>query len=604
MLELTVNGKQVRKPAKTHMRLLDFLREELYLTGTKEGCGEGECGTCSVRVNGELIKSCLMPAVKAQGADVVTIEGLAKDGKLHPVQQAFIHAGASQCGFCIPGMVMAAADTLEKNPHASPEELREGISGNICRCTGYRKIFEAMDLAAEIMTGRCDSATLDIPQEAPPSYIGTSVPRVDAKSKVTGALKYAADMTLPNMLHVKVLRSPFAHARIKSIDTSLAEAMEGVEAVLTYKDVPGEDGFGVFVLDQPSFAREKVRFVGETVAAVAAETEIIAREALAKIKVEYEPLPALFDPEEAMAEGAPVLHNDYPKNLSRHVKIRKGDVAEAMARAEIIVEGVYGTQVIEHAYLEPEAGIAYLEPDDTLTIVSPSQNITHHRHDLAKILNRPINKIRCIMSPVGGGFGGKEDQTVQPIIALAVLKTGRPAKYVFTREESFIVSAKRHPFRIRYRTGMTKDGRIIASECRIIADTGAYAQSGPGVMVKAAVLSNGPYQIDNVWVDSISAYTNNTPSGAMRGFGATQMHFATETQMDRCAERVGMDPLAFRRLNCLRDGDETHTGQALPSVSLLRTIEGAAKAAGWEEHVPGSRHGRTTAADRVEVKGS
>lgn len=589
-MELTVNGRRVRKPAETHMRLLDFLRDVLHLTGTKEGCGEGECGTCSTFVNGELIKSCLMPVAKAQGAEIVTIEGLAGGGDLNPVQQAFVHTGASQCGFCIPGMVMAATDTLNKNPHASAEELKQGISGNICRCTGYAKIFKAMEVAADIINGKVDPAELKAEAEAvPESYIGASVQRIDAPSKVTGALKYAADMTMPNMLYVRVLRSNVAHARVSVLDTSEAEKMPGVEAILTYRDVPGHDAHGVFVNDQPIFARDRVRFYGEGVCAVVAETDYIARQALAKIKVRYEPLPAVFDPEEALLPGAPQLHAEFPGNLLKHVKIKKGDVEAGFTAADLIVEETYQTQAIEHAYLEPEAGIAYLEADGTLTIVSPSQNITHHRHNLCHMLNMPPNKVRVIMSPVGGGFGGKEDLTVQPVLALAVLKTRMPCKYVFSREESFIASAKRHPFKITIKTGLRRDGRIIANQVWILGDGGAYAFSTPGVMNKAAILAAGPYQIENVRVDSLGVYTNNTPSGAMRGFGATQTHFAAEAHMDLCAERVGLDPLEFRRINALRDGDATHTGQILPSVSLLRAIDGAAEAAGWKPKVPGSR---------------
>jgi CO/xanthine dehydrogenase Mo-binding subunit/aerobic-type carbon monoxide dehydrogenase small subunit (CoxS/CutS family) len=574
-MEMGVNGKPVRLTVDTQLRLLDVLRDELHLTGAKEGCGEGECGACSILVNGKLVKSCLMPIAKAQGAEIVTVEGIAQSGQLSTVQRAFVATGASQCGFCMPGMVMAATALLQRNPEADDTEIRRGISGNICRCTGYRKIFEAIALARDTMQG----CTLAPPAVAVTSYIGAAVARIDAPSKVTGALKYAADISMPGMLHVAMLRSPHAHARILSIDTSEAEAMPGVEAVLTHRDVPGEDGHGVVIDDQPAFATDRVRFVGEGIAAVVAESSRRAREAIARIKVEYEPLPGVFSAAEALADGAPTLHDAFPGNVLRHVKIRKGDVRSALARADIIVEETYRTQAVEHAYLEPEAGIAYVEADGTLTVVSPSQNITHHRSHLSKMLGLPLNKVRCIMSPVGGGFGGKEDMTVQHVLALAALRTRRPVRYVFTRRESFLASAKRHSFEVRYRTGLMHDGHIVASDCYVLADGGAYAFSSPAVIVKAAILANGPYRIENVRVDAIVVYTNNTPSGAMRGFGATQMHFATEAHMDLCASRLRIDPLEFRRLNALRDGDRTHTQQALPSVSLLRTIEAAANAA-------------------------
>lgn len=593
-VEMTVNGKPIREAVESHLRLLDFLREKLYLTGAKEGCGEGECGTCSVFVNGAVVKSCLMPVQKADGTRITTVEGLSPDGRMTPVQEAFIETGASQCGFCIPGMVVTATGLLQKRPNATRDEIRHGLSGNICRCTGYRKIFQAVELARDVMQGgHLPVSSLRSHDSEHESYIGAAVRRIDAPSKVTGSLKYAADMQRPDMLHIRVLRSPHAHARILSIDTREALSVPGVITVLTHEDVPGVDGHGVVVDDQPAFAKDRVRFAGEGIAAVVADSVQTANKALSRITVKYDLLPGIFSPMEAMAENAPTLHGMFPGNILRHVKIRKGNVAWALSQAPLLVEETYRTPAVEHAYLEPEAGVAYLEADGTLTVISPSQNITHHRRHLAKMLGLPPNKVRCIMSPVGGGFGGKEDMTVQHVLALAAIKTRRPVKYVFGRQESFLASAKRHPFEIHYRTGLDGSGRIMASQCRITADGGAYAFSSPAVMVKAAILANGPYHIDHVHVDAIVVYTNNTPSGAMRGFGATQMHFATEAHMDLCASRAGMDPVQFRRLNALRDGDMTHTGQVLPSVSLLKTMEATVKM-GWE---PAGMAGR----DRTEV---
>lgn len=580
-MELTVNGQRIQQEVPSHLRLLDFLREELDLTGTKEGCGEGECGTCSVFVNGEVVKSCLMPVAKADGCEIITVEGLSESGELSPVQEGFVSAGGSQCGFCIPGMVVASTGLLQKNPDPTRDEIKQGLSGNICRCTGYAKIFDSVEMARDIQLGRIPRHG-QIETATPESFIGSSTQRIDAPSKVTGRLKYAADLKTPGMLYVRMLRSPHPHARIVDIDTSQAEKMPGVVSVLTWRDVPGEDGHGVVVDDQPAFAKEKVRFVGEGIAAVVAESEFAAKEAVSAIHVEFEPLPGVFSAQDALKEDAPTLHSDFPGNLLKHVKIRKGDVSTAMEHAAHVVEETYRTQAIEHAYLEPEAGLAYMEADGTLTVVSPSQNITHHRRHLAKMLGLRPNRIRMIMSPVGGGFGGKEDMTVQHVVALATLKTRRPVRYVFSREESFLASAKRHPFQINYKTALDAEGHILASDCRILADGGAYGFSSPAVMVKAAILANGPYHIDNVHVDSIVVYTNNTPSGAMRGFGATQMHFATETHMDLCAERLGISPLRFRQINALRDGDLTHTNQRLSSVSLLRTMEAAANKAKYE----------------------
>ncbi len=588
-LEMVVNGKSIRRRAKPHLRLLDFIRDELNLTGAKEGCGAGECGTCSVFVDGKLVKSCLMPVAKAQGAKVETIEGLTPHGnELTPVQKAFHKTGASQCGYCIPGMVMAATSALRENPGAGIEEIKERLGGNICRCTGYTKIFEAVEIARDVISGKLSIAALE-PDGAGKSYIGNNVRRLDAPSKVSGRLRYAGDMVMPGMLHMQVLRSPHAHALIRSIDTSEAESLPGVACVITADDVPGEDGFGVFVHDQPIMARGRVRYVGEAVAAVTADDVITAARAVSLIKVEYEPVAAVFDAEEAMQNGAPVVHDYAPDNVVKHIPIRKGDIEQGFAEADLVVEQTYDTQAVEHAYLEPEAGIAYVDHDDVVTVVSPSQNITHHRHMLAKIIDKPINKVRFIMSPVGGGFGGKEDMIYQGMLALAAMKTGAPVRLVYTREESIISTAKRHPARITYKMGLRNDGRITAVSFRMICDGGAYGLSTEGVMRKAAILSCGPYNIPNVEIDVYGIYTHNTPSGAFRTFGAMQSQFATESHMDICAEKLGLDPFEIRRINMMQDGAVTHTQQVLGSVSMGRVLDAAEKACRWDSGPVGMR---------------
>lgn len=585
-INATVNGRRVKRTVPNHYRVIDFVREELKLTGNKEGCGAGECGTCSLFVDGKLIKSCLAPVQKINGSSVETIDDLDRDSGMTLLQQAFYKCGASQCGYCIPGMVMAATSTLRRNPSASRDEIKEGLGGNICRCTGYQKIIDAVELARDIQNGAVARSALDEDLEAD-SFIGQRTRRLDSPAKVTGAIKYAADMFMPNMLHMQVLRSPHPHARIVRIDAEAAREMPGVECVLTCDDIPGVDNFGVFIEDQPTLARGVVRYVGEAVVAVAAETLDIARAAVAAIHVEYEELPSLFDPHEAMRDGVVQLHSFAPNNICKHTRIRKGDFESALAQADVVVEQTYNTQSIEHAYLEPEAGLAYLEADGCVTVQSPSQNITHHRHMLARILGRPINKVRMIMSTVGGGFGGKEDMIYQGMLALAAIKTRRPVRYVFTREESIKVSAKRHPFNIRYTMGLKRDGRIIATKMVMVADGGAYALSTPGVMNKSAILGPGPYDIPNVWVDSIGVYTNNTPSGAFRAFGAFQSEFATECHLDLCAQRLGMDPVTLRRINLMRDGATTHTRQQLDRVLAVECLDAAIKAAGWD---PGAPH--------------
>jgi CO/xanthine dehydrogenase Mo-binding subunit/aerobic-type carbon monoxide dehydrogenase small subunit (CoxS/CutS family) len=598
----TINGRNVSRTAKPHQRLLDFIRDDLNLTGNKEGCGAGECGTCSVFVDGVLMKSCLLPVAKVQNTTIETVEALAKTGELSVLQKAFHKTGASQCGYCIPGMVMAATAALRANPFADREEIKERLGGNICRCTGYQKIFDAVELARDVQDGSLPASALLEDDAENGDFIGKNVRRIDTPSKVSGRLKYAGDMTMPGMLHVQVLRSPHAHARIVSIDTAAAQTMEGVEGVITSADVPGEDGFGVFVNDQPVMARGKVRYVGEAVAAVAAESPLIAKHALAAIKVVYEALPAVFDPDEAIRPGAPVLHDYAPDNVTKHIPIRVGDVDKGFAESDLVVEETYSTQAIEHAYLEPEAGLAYVDHDDVVTIVSPDQNVTHHRHMLARIIAKPISKVRFIMSPVGGGFGGKEDMIYQGMLALLAMKTQRPVRLVFTREESIISTAKRHPSRTTLRMGLMRDGRIRALQMKMICDGGAYGLSTEGVMRKAAILAAGPYVIPNVKVDTFGIYTNNTPSGAFRSFGALQTAFATESHLDICAERLGLDPFQIRRINAMRDGALTHTKAKLGSVSLSRALDALEKASGWEAGAPVSRGEKRGDLNRDDVR--
>jgi len=329
-------------------------------------------------------------------------------------------------------------------------------------------------------------------------------------------------------------------------------------------------------------ARDKVRYVGEAVAAVAAVNLETAKKAVRLIKVVYEDLPAVFDPEEALEAGAPVVHEEVPGNLVKHIPICKGDIAQGFADSDLIIENTYQTQQVEHAYLEPEAGLAYVDADGVVTVHSPSQNISHHRHMLSDILALPINKVRMIMSPVGGGFGGKEDMIYQGMLALMTIKTGLPVRLVYTREESIVTTAKRHPARITYKMGLTKDGRILATEIKAVCDGGAYGMSTEGVMRKMAILGPGPYDIPNVKIDTYGAYTNNTPSGAFRTFGAMQSQFTTESHLDLCAERLGLDPFELRILNAIRPGSTTHTQQRLERASYLEVLEATRIGAGWE----------------------
>lgn len=596
-IELIVNGKKVCKYVPPAMRLADFLREELHLIGTKKGCNAGECGTCSVLINGVLKKSCMIPVMKVNHCEILTIEGIGRDG-LDIIQRCFMKVGAVQCGYCTPGMIMAATAILKKNRHPDQVEIRKGLGGNICRCTGYAKIIEAIELARDILNHEKSADCLESVTPETNKIIGSCIERVDARGKVTGALEYAADMTMPRMLYVHLVRSREVHAQIQKIDYEKALEMPGVEAVITSKDVPGIDGFGVYYHDQPVLAKDKIRFYGEPVAAIVAETLEEAQEAEKCIEITYKKLPIVSSIAEAI-DSKSIVHEHYPDNVVSTTSVIKGDVERGFHSSDVIIEQEYSTQSVDHAYLETEAGLAYCDPDGVLVVKSCDQDITHHRMLLAKILGMPINKIRVIMTPVGGGFGGKEDMIYQGILAIAALKTKRPVKLVFSRQDSMIGSSKRHPVLIRHKIGLSKDGRIQAIEVNIKSDGGAYCFSTKGTVAKSAILGAGPYEIENVKVVSTGYYTNNTPSGAMRTFGILQPTFAIESTMDICSKRLGIDPIELRLINGIKDGAVTHTQQVLGSVSYCETLKECAKLASWE---PGPSNVRGQV--RKDVKGS
>lgn len=423
------------------------------------------------------------------------------------------------------------------------------------------------------------AATASVPSEIPartslPLHaIGLPLARPDARAKATGEAVFAADLYFEGMLHAKVLRSEYPHAWIKQIDASEAKALSGVAAVLTAEDIPGSKHHGTIRADWPTLAYDKVRYIGDGLALVAAETEELAEEALKLIRVEdYEPLPGVFSPAEALAEGAPRVHED--GNLLKHIEVRKGDIEKGFAEADVIVEREYHTPFIEHAYLEPEAGVATVDEDDNVTIYVGSQIPFADRKEVAAALSIPEEKVRVIQTAVGGAFGGKEDITVQIPTALLASYTRRPVKLVFTREESIRVHPKRHATTIHLTVGATREGKLTAVEATIWGDAGAYASLSEPVMTRTATHCSGPYEVPNVKIDCYAVYTNNPPAGAMRGFGVPQAIFAIESQMDILAEELGLDALELRRLNGLRVGSVTATGQRLrESVGLLETIE-------------------------------
>lgn len=493
--------------------LLDVIRDELGLKGAKKGCGKGECGACTVIVDGMPMVSCIYPATKAEGRSILTIEGLGNQKNLHPLQKQFLEKGAVQCGFCTPGLILSSKALLDKNPNPGEYEILLAISGNLCRCTGYNKVVEAIKACADELTGKV--ATIDR-QETITGSVGRSVIRVDGIPKVTGKAIFAEDISLPNMLYASVLRSPYPCAQIVSINCSEAEKLPGVKVVLTAKDIPGSNRYGIMVKDQPYLAEEKVRFVGDPISVVAAETKELARQALKKIHVEYKQLPAVFDPIEAMKPGAPKVHES--GNILYHRKIRKGNIEDGFGKADVIIEKSFKSQTVEHAYIEPEAAVAYM--DHGQMVVHCCTQASHYtRSEIAEMLHFPISKVRIIQTTTGGAFGGKIDLSAQPYAALCAYITGQPVKYVLTREESIFTTTKRHAFNLYYKVGATKDGKLIAAQVVIIANTGAYASYGPAVLTRSAIHALGPYDCPNVIVDAYPIYTNYPIGGLCGGLG-------------------------------------------------------------------------------------
>jgi len=594
VIEFTVNGEAVRaEGVDPRTTLLSYLRDVLHLTGAKNGCGQGHCGACTVIVNGRAQRACLLRLGKIAGARIETVEGLASNGQLHPLQEAFIEEGAIQCGFCTPGMLMAAKALLDSNSDPTDEEVRKALYNNLCRCTGYTSILRAVKKAAQRMRASCAPRVSTMVPSTSWEVVGESVVRKDAWAKVTGTQKYADDLYAPGMLHARALRSTYPHAEVLAVDTTEAERVPGVVAVLTAKDVPGRNRFGLVNADQPVLADDRVRYVGDAVACVYAETVAAAVEALGKIKVEYRELEVVSTPQRALEPDAPLIHEGGNVLAEHHV--RKGDVEAAFKQADVIVENTYYTPFVEHAYLEPEACLARPDGEGGVAIWVGSQGPYVDRGQVAASLDLPPEKVRIVHTPMGGGFGGKEDITVQILAALGVMHTARPVKMVLPRPESMRVSTKRHAEYLHYKTAATSDGKLLAVEAKIIGDTGAYASVGPAVLFRSATFGCGPYVVPNVKVDTYAVFTNNPPAGAMRGFGSPEVAFASECQMDQLAHRLGMDPFEFRLLNALQPGSITATGHRVTeSVGVKECLVAVREALALEalpKPAPGKRLG-------------
>jgi CO/xanthine dehydrogenase Mo-binding subunit/aerobic-type carbon monoxide dehydrogenase small subunit (CoxS/CutS family) len=591
VLSLKVNGKAYSLPLLPGETLAELLRHRLKLTGTKIGCNESECGACTVLINGEPILSCNYPAARAQGKQILTIEGLAgsyqklkeSDGsqaelhdiRLHPLQQAFILYGAIQCGFCTPGLIMASYALLGKNPDPSRSDIHQALRGTLCRCGGYSIIENAILAAAHsLRTGESLSPPqIDLAHQ-PLHVIGKVQIRPDALAKAIGSAKFTDDLVFEGMLIGRVKRAGVPHAIVKNINVEKARKLPGVLAVLTADDIPGAKYHGLVIEDWPILVGvgERVRYVGDAIALVAAKTDNIAEAALDLLKVEFEPQEVIDNPIRALEANAPWLHPS--GNLLEHIKVKKGDVERGFTSADLVLEHTYHTQSMDHAFLEPECSIACPLEDGRIEIYVGSQIPYKDRQQVAHALGVDEQFVHVSGQLIGGGFGGKEDIAGQIHAALLAQATGYPVKVLFDRHESMLVHPKRHATQIRVKAGVSKDGMLTAVETELFGDTGAYASLADHVLTRATTHSSGPYEVPNVKSDCYAMYTNNPPAGAFRGFGALQGQFAMENMMDQIAERLSIDPVELRRRNALRLGSTTSTGQRLnESVGLLECIE-------------------------------
>lgn len=565
MATFTVNGQTVQ--AEKNQKLIRFLRDELRLTSVKDGCSEGACGTCHVLIDGKATKACVPSTDKLEGKTVLTVEGLS-DWEKAVYTYAFGKAGAVQCGFCIPGMVISAKTLLDANPAPTREEAAFAIRNNICRCTGYVKIIDGILLAAEIFrSGK-------LPEEKETGYgVGERAVRVDVAEKVQGYGKYPDDLYVDGMLYAGAVRSKYPRARVLAIHKEKAEALPGVVGVYTAEDIPGEIKVGHLQQDWDAMipVGRITHYLGDAICLVAAETKEALEQAKALVEIDYEPLKPVFSPTYASQPFAPLVHASGNLLCEKHVS--RGNADQAIRDADYVLMYHYETPYTEHAFLEPECAVAYPD-EDGLTILSTDQGAYDTAREVSRLLGLPKEKIHVTNMLVGGGFGGKEDMTVQHHAALVAYLTGRPVKVKLSRKESMLVHPKRHPMKVTITMGCNRDGLIQGVKAEVVADTGAYASLGGPVLERACTHAAGPYHYENFEITGKAYYTNNPPAGAFRGFGVTQTCYAMEMTLTKMAHELGISPWEIRYRNAIRPGQTLPNGQiAPPSTGLVETLE-------------------------------
>ena len=565
MATFTVNGQTVQ--AEKNQKLIRFLRDELRLTSVKDGCSEGACGTCHVLIDGKATKACVPSTDKLEGKTILTVEGLS-DWEKAVYTYAFGKAGAVQCGFCIPGMVISAKALLGANPAPTREEAAFAIRNNICRCTGYVKIIDGILLAAEIFRNG------KLPEEKKTGYgVGERAVRVDVAEKVQGYGKYPDDLYVDGMLYAGAVRSKYPRARVLAIHKEKAEALPGVVGVYTAEDIPGEIKVGHLQQDWDAMipVGRITHYLGDAICLVAAETKEALEQAKALVEIDYEPLKPVFSPTYASQPFAPLVHASGNLLCEKHVS--RGNADQAIRDADYVLMYHYETPYTEHAFLEPECAVAYPD-EDGLTILSTDQGAYDTAREVSRLLGLPKEKIHVTNMLVGGGFGGKEDMTVQHHAALVAYLTGRPVKVKLSRKESMLVHPKRHPMKVTITMGCNRDGLIQGVKAEVVADTGAYASLGGPVLERACTHAAGPYHYENFEITGKAYYTNNPPAGAFRGFGVTQTCYAMEMTLTKMAHELGISPWEIRYRNAIRPGQTLPNGQiAPPSTGLVETLE-------------------------------